>query len=373
MAAPAVWRWSVVKTLARDAFLIAVIMVAVELVLQVWAPRYGMHLFDHQFTGGKPIEMNEMGGRGPWPAEPKAPGEVRILAVGDSVTFGAGVNTLDTWPFVLGEALHDRTGATVRAANTGLPSTGIDQIRVAFESDWSKLDPDIVGLVVTGNVVALSWIRRNDEPSAPDNPMLRATREISGLRLKKAEVNRLVKKLCLPSFLLRNAERALYHAGLLNHKISPDSPYGALFAHGWRQIGMDPTLADDAWEAFERDLIELRDAVQARGAAFVVAWSPSRFTISDRWIDNEKAVPRQRLTIDPAARLRAMCADYGIVYADAPEAIIARREAIQSREGRFAPMYIQADYTHLDAEGHFALATAMAEAIERAGVSGLAR
>jgi hypothetical protein len=141
---------------------------------------------------------------------------------------------------------------------------------------------------------------------------------------------------------------------LQNHTIDPGAPFGALLAHGWRQPGLDPALAEEAWRVFEQDLSTLRDRVRAQGARFLVASLPARFMLSGQASDNEKNVPLHRLAIVPGARILEICGRLGI---DAIDLTAVLRQAETVEHG---PLYVAGDYAHLSPLGHKVVAHALA-------------
>ena len=84
---------------------------------------------------------NALGMRGPEPAAERA--QARILAVGDSFTFGVGVNDDESYPAVLAQMLHER-GVEAEVLNAGVPGYGFDQAQRAALSWSAALRPDLV-------------------------------------------------------------------------------------------------------------------------------------------------------------------------------------------------------------------------------------
>lgn len=72
----------------------------------------------------------------------KAEGVVRILCLGDSVTFGTHTPP-DNWPKYLEESLRE-TYPQVEIINTAMPGNNYAQIVDRFESEYLDFEPDIV-------------------------------------------------------------------------------------------------------------------------------------------------------------------------------------------------------------------------------------
>jgi lysophospholipase L1-like esterase len=104
---------------------------------------------EQSWTGGR-SHVNEQGLRDDEPALPRPPGERRLLAVGDSVTFGADVRTDEAYPARLQEALRG-PGRPWRVLNGGVTSYDAGQ-----EADWLeefgwRLEPDVVTVAFCRN------------------------------------------------------------------------------------------------------------------------------------------------------------------------------------------------------------------------------
>lgn len=354
------------RILGWDLLIIFLILLAGEIVLRFVGPEYERNLYDHDYTGSQLVDLNEQGYRGPAVPLAKLPGEFRVVCLGDSTTFGTGVGAADTWSAQLGDLLRTKTSRPVSTMNVAFEGASLRTLDLAYRNQWAAYHPNVVAILVSGNMVSLAWMQRNDAASQPRYG--RSPVHETRLEHLETEANRAFHKLRLPAFLSLNTQRGLYWLGVLNHNISPDMPAGAMLAHGWLQGGLNPSEADDAWRVFARDLAQFRDDVAAHGAFLIVAYSPTRFDLSNSAFDNEKNVPRDRLTIDPDLRFRQLCEKLHIPCVDALAAIRRRRGEIESAEDRRASMYIPFDYAHLDRDGHYAVAREIADYLGKSGV-----
>ncbi len=350
--------------LPRDFAAVAVICVVAELSIRSTYPYYGHHVFDQDYTADFPMRINDEDYRGAKVLLPKPADDYRVLALGDSITFGTGVPSEATWPERLGAELERRSGKKVSVINAGIEGASLKDLSLAFDQKWSKYDPDLVALALTGNMVSLEVIAKVTTGHMPDERDAKFNGPESASRQFSTRLYRATHYFCLPSFLSLNSQNVLYWVGLLDHSVDPAAPYGAVLAHGYSQGNMDPTLAGEAWTRLEGDLAVLRDKIRTRGKTLLVSYVEPRFLLTGDRRDNEKNVPLERLTIDVAAKVAEISARLGLGIVDATEALRAGRARLDATEHRFAPMYIPFDYAHLDPDGHQALAATLATQVD---------
>ncbi|MBM3412512.1 MAG: hypothetical protein FJY19_03925 [Bacteroidetes bacterium] len=75
----------------------------------------------------------------------KKPGEIRVLVLGDSHTFGYEVNQLETYAAVAEQRLRDQ-GINATVINAGLSGTGTGEQLVFLEQEGYKYQPDYIVL-----------------------------------------------------------------------------------------------------------------------------------------------------------------------------------------------------------------------------------
>jgi lysophospholipase L1-like esterase len=106
-----------------------------------WEMVPGLH-----YTYEHPVRVNSLGLRGP-ELEPKAEDELRVLALGDSLTYGQGVADDETLPAWLEHDLREREpGRAVRVVNAGLRAYDTRQELALLEELGPTIAPDVVVL-----------------------------------------------------------------------------------------------------------------------------------------------------------------------------------------------------------------------------------
>jgi lysophospholipase L1-like esterase len=101
---------------------------------------------------GVRVRTNDLGFRDR-PVGPRVPGELRILVLGDSLTFGWGVAEEDTYPRQLEALLAGMLGRPVRTINTGVGGyNSVQELGVA-RRHVGRLRPDLLLLLYVANDV----------------------------------------------------------------------------------------------------------------------------------------------------------------------------------------------------------------------------
>jgi hypothetical protein len=94
--------------------------------------------------------------------EKKQKGELRILLLGDSVTFGAGIPVEATFGRKLETILASRLGRPVRTVNTGIGGYNTVQEYASLRTYGDPIEPDVVILLYVRNDIEI-----NNPPSDP--------------------------------------------------------------------------------------------------------------------------------------------------------------------------------------------------------------
>ena len=110
------------------------------------------------------VTSDARGLRGPAAPDPPPGQGLRVLCVGDSMTFGEGVDDEDTYPHQLERILAEKLQQPVRVYNAGVISLGQQEQKDVVREFVPKLQPDLVLLQFTvANDVTDNW-RWKDQP-----------------------------------------------------------------------------------------------------------------------------------------------------------------------------------------------------------------
>ncbi|MEZ4219228.1 MAG: GDSL-type esterase/lipase family protein [Myxococcota bacterium] len=292
-----------------------------------------------QPAGGPRYATNSLGFRDRERALAKPPGAFRVVAIGDSVTFGFGVELEEAWPSRLEERLRAvRPDAEVLDLGIGgyNPYTESELLRgrgLAFA-------PDVVLVQFCVNDLADPTIHFDHHARTRLGALPDAAFPDPSQRTHAARGLSLLERACLAS---RACSRA-YDAWLARAQATLDEPT--------RRAGARPADAADgpAWDWLAARYREMARASRASGARFALVLFPHF----------EQLAGAPGSAPDPLQqRLVRLARDEGIAAVDLLEPF---RRA--SRAGR-PPML---DYFHPDARGHAIAAQVVAEELGRAGI-----
>lgn len=296
---------------------------------------------------GVPVSVNRLGLRDRELAVPKPPGTVRLLGVGDSVTFGYGVPLEDTYLKVLEARLREGGGAArYEVVNAGVEECGLDAYLDAVRTLAPVLEPD---LVLVG--IVLNDIQRYDDDRAPAQRRVAAApglaRRAHGALLRRSQLY----------FASERAARSLLYR---LHVLDIADLYGSPL----RALTQDGAGIERAWESSLRVLGDLVELTRARGLRLVLVVFPVEVQLDTAAIERYRrdygvSVPGQALDGEPQRRLAAFAAAHDVVVVDLlPAFRAAGGPDLYLRGGP-----IRFDPVHPSRRGHRVVAQAIYQAL----------
>jgi lysophospholipase L1-like esterase len=272
---------------------------------------------------GASVRINAQGLRDRELAAAKLPGTLRILCLGDSVTFGHRVGPEEPYPRVLENLLRSAGGEAIEVINAGVPGYSTFQQAAWLDRRGLTLEPDIVILGFVLNDVVDPYVF-----SASHGGDRRAFGVDTTLTLDP--LRRLLRRTSLSGVVRAAMRTAAVRRDTYN--------VGRLFDEP-----LAPEIAG-AWQETEADLDQLVDSARRAGVPLLLVGFPYRFQL-------DKALPAR-----PQARLAAWASRTGTPHLDLLP-LFARMGVV----GAFL------DESHPTPEGHAAAAQAMADVILERG------
>jgi lysophospholipase L1-like esterase len=292
-------------------------------------PKPGSVLEGRSLTGEFDFRYahNSFGWRGPEVAPDKPPGTFRILGLGDSFAYGAGVDLAETYPARLEERLNARGPGhpRVEVVNAGIPSFFPEPERLLLEHYGLPLSPDLVIVGFVANDVIDTYLGLEAIEVLPDGRIVTNY----GAKLL-AELGPALLVLYEHWYTFRIPVRRWLTARIANERpVRPDDVY--------REGGFH----EEAWREVEREYDRMVETTRAHGAGFVLVYLPQQG-------------PWDEAASYPAARLAAWAARSDVTFVD----VLPAMRAVPHPERLYWPRD-----RHPTGAGHAIIANALFETL----------
>lgn len=234
----------------------------------IWKYPQERYIYDHEighwlkpnqqaFTHDKIVHINSVGIRDGEYSEQAQQGVYRILALGDSQTFGNGLELSDTWPKQLERLLNDSSkDIKYEVINSGLPSSDTWQHEIIHQRMLSRYHPDAVVLAFYVNDVVTRF-----------NPTHKNLEEKNML---KARATYLLKRSAL-LLALRTGIQSI------RQSLSPSREYSQQRKILEGAYGSD---IDKSWQQVDLSLSNMKIVCDQEKIRFMVASLPRRDQVS---------------------------------------------------------------------------------------------
>jgi lysophospholipase L1-like esterase len=226
------------------------------------------------------VHINALGLRGPEIERTPPPGRTRILALGDSMTFGYYLEEDETWPAQL-EALLRERGRDVEVVNGGSGGWSIASETLFLEERALALAPAHVIVAFCANDIA-----DLDRPGTVYEGQ-KAAVAAGGGALREAIVTSAIYELYLRAQVAWKHWREA-RTGELDHPLT--------------SVDLPPERAEEMWRRYATWLDRLQQNLSARGIGFTLVYLPDVYKMAN-------GIPA-----DDEARLRALAAERGIRF-----------------------------------------------------------
>ncbi|MEA4855916.1 GDSL-type esterase/lipase family protein [Solidesulfovibrio sp.] len=300
------------------------------------------------------VSLNNQGLRGTRPVSAaRKPGTLRVLCLGDSYTYGVGVDDALAYPAQLRSILAKRLpGLDVEVVNAGVPFYDLFDELAYYREKGARLAPDVVVLqFYINDLEAMAGSFFREDLLVRQGGDYNAFEQAIGREAAERRINAwldvhfpwlvgLVRGGGLPQGPSRaeTGPFAVYH-------IKPTDEEQALLRDRNRQLSTaSDRQAKRFWDNYRRALLEFRDAVAASGAKLLFVIAPDAAQVREDY--NQ-----------PAAALVPFCRENGIPVLD-----LARQLRVMSGE-KVERYYLLPVNGHINAEGNTVWAAAVADSL----------
>jgi len=212
----------------------------------------------------------------------KPEGTYRILVLGDSFTYGDGVQRSEAFPEIL-ESLLKKHGS-FEVINTGVTGYGLTQETLYYETEGYKYEPDLVMLVFFHN--DLTDLVKEKEPPKPQFQLVNGKLVLrnfpyprpSELETRDGEEEWLSAGEVLMQPLRFSETRALIEGAVETKAPRCLKPFNP------------PAYWEYAWQTVEAILIRLHESVEEHGSQLVVVTTPPHKEWMGCWTSHEAEV-----------------------------------------------------------------------------------
>lgn len=309
--------------------------------------RYVLLPNQHGWVDDGFVTTNSLGFRGHEVASPKPRGRFRIVAIGDSVTFGWGVNDTETFCSQLEQLLARRfPGRDVDVVNLGVGGYDTHQEVALLRRTVSRLQPDLVLVGFYSNDVPEAL---GDQESAASvgTRLGSADRQTGGvLHLNPAPTSFLDAQM--------RKSRAIYTVGRVVKRLAHRGEWGRSgFSLELDLLnGRDSAELNTAWGRVAKQLNDLRSMAMSAGFSVSIVVLPPREQVMGVY-------PHARFQ----SRLRAIAEQLGF-------SVIDPLPALAKSAADIGALFIPYDRNHPSAAGHRVLAESIAEYLDHHGAVG---
>jgi lysophospholipase L1-like esterase len=213
---------------------------------------------------GVPVSFNALGFRDAERSPQPAPGALRVLALGDSVTFGMGVRQELTWPRQAEQLLSSGRPAPVEVLNMGMPGYNTIHQLAQLKEVGLGLQPKVVVVGFLYNDIELSSAQIG-EGSVPKQ-------EVSSGRQIKSQLN------AAALWLKKNSLFVAWLSPRIGNALR------LLGVKGLGQVGEIKDQYTDAnpnWRRMQAALLEMKQLTSERGIDLVVMVIPAFTRFND--------------------------------------------------------------------------------------------
>lgn len=339
----------------KDLAILLIIVALGEIGVRLLLPNTSRYIFGPTITGGHPIRYNSYGLRDVEFRTTRSTNERRILCTGDSTTFGAGLPPEETYPKQLDQLLNARSvGNRWLVINAGGQGSSVSMLLEFLQKKGVHFDPSVVILGFSATMLSVAGRRPNsgtfgDPPGEKEEPLPSSAAVARAIRREVLDIHVWLHSSYLYVLFDTQVRRRLYRLGVIRDRM--DARDGAIFAYAFNVPGVDVREVERAYRVLHEELRQVKRFLDKRQIVLIVLGLPSRFRISDHWLDNERGYNLSKIRVEPLDRVAIISEELGIPFVDLRPRLSQERQAMLRGTRQWDDLFIPTDYAHLNAAG----------------------
>lgn len=292
------------------------------------------------FSYEAPLNINSRGVRGPDRRVKSGDDTLRIVVLGDSMTYGIGVPIQDTYPLVLQNRLEARYNLPVQVFNLGVPSYNTTDELIYLKEVFDLYKP---------HIVILQYMVMNDAICKP--------RPTPQLGIRRTKLWQALREIPMRSYAIAWIDRQIK---LIIHRVDAGNvgltPTQALREDVGRRLAHEYSDSAPGWQEAQTSLKQIVDYLQDRDAHFIFTMNVSHIYLADD----------QRVILKPlVTQITKALQEIGIT------SILVLDDAFRDYAGRERELFVRSDDAHWNAIGHDLVANLILERLEQGALKAL--
>jgi len=239
-------------------------------VLPQSSPTIGWEMKPAQrsYTVNAVATIDSRGARGPERPLAKTPGTFRVVAIGDSITFGMGVRDNETYSARLEQVLGAQMGRQVEVVNLGVAGYNLRQYLIVLKEKALQYEPDLIVLGICWNDVV-----GNERPLPWEPGFVRGrTAADDTAWIVGARRHLLPKVIRDPLRDWRTLYFTVQRIKMLKEVVSPSQhPYWVFYR---ALLNRDKAFLAPSWNVMEKRFLEFTEVARGHRIPMVVAIFP---------------------------------------------------------------------------------------------------
>ncbi len=350
------------SALITDLLIFLLLVGGGELFLRFFVPSARKFIYTKDLTGGHPLVLNSAGLRDDEIDQNFPENGIRIIILGNSVTFGTGIAVEDTFASQLESWLkHRGDGIKYDVINAGGQGNSMEMSLKFLDQHELEYHPDAVVVALTSGYVALQKMQ-TQVPQLQGSKKLIYTLTHIPFQLHLALYAHTYTYIAFDTLV----RQLLFTIGLSRENLNKTEDY--LFGYAMDVPSIRLSEVEASYGEISREFGLLKQRLDSQGIPLLIVAIPTQFELSDLRQDNHRNVPKDKIRIIPGKRFQEIAEEQGITFINLLPDLREKRQGMIAGKIAYDPLYISFDTIHLNPTGHRLVAEKLEQMLGANGI-----